>query len=127
MKLVFTLYTENGMGGNKIAKELNRLGYETYTGKPWEASTVLNIIKNEVYIGRLQWKKKEDKKSKTPGKKADVRTRPRAEWIDVEGTHEPLVSNEIFEKAQHVLKGKYHPPLSAPKRSDKSIGRDHQV
>lgn len=110
VKLVFSLYTDNGMGGNKIAKELNRLGYETYTGKPWEASTVLNIIKNEVYIGRLQWKKKEDKKSKTPGKKADVRTRPREEWIDVEGTHEPLVSAEIFDKAQQILKGKYHPP-----------------
>lgn len=110
VKLIFELYTEHGMGGNKIAKELNRLGEQTYTGKPWESSTVLFILKNEVYTGRLQWKKKEEKKSKTPGKKEDVRTRPREEWIDIEGTHEPLISKQTFQKAQDILKKKYHVP-----------------
>ena len=110
VRLIFELYTQHGMGSNKIANELNRLGKQTYTGKPWEPSTVLFIIKNEVYTGRLQWKKKEEKKSKTPGKKEDVRTRPRAEWIDVEGTHIPLISKEIFQQAQDILKKKYHVP-----------------
>ncbi|MEL7636089.1 MULTISPECIES: recombinase family protein [Sporomusa] len=114
VKLIFELYTHDDpnvrMGSNKIAAELNRLGKPTYSGKPWEASTVLFILKNEVYIGRLQWKKKEEKKSKTPGKKEDVRTRPRSEWIDVEGKHKPLVAKEIFSKAQAILKGKYHVP-----------------
>lgn len=36
--------------------------------------------------------------------------RPRSEWIDVEGKHEPLVSKELFSKAQDILKGKYHVP-----------------
>ncbi|MDF2570522.1 MAG: Recombinase [Sporomusa sp.] len=114
VKLIFDLYTHQDpytrMGSNKIARELNRLGKSTYTGKPWEASTILFILKNEVYIGRLQWKKKEAKKSKTPGKKENVRTRPRSEWIDVEGKHEPLISKEIFNKAQAILKSKYHVP-----------------
>jgi ssDNA-binding Zn-finger/Zn-ribbon topoisomerase 1 len=110
VKLIFDLYTEHGMGSNKIAKELNRQGKPTYTGKAWEASTVLFILKNEVYTGRLQWKKKEEKKSRTPGKKEDIRTRPREEWIDVEGKHKPLVSKEAFSKAQAILKGKYHVP-----------------
>ncbi|MCX7781633.1 MAG: recombinase family protein, partial [Negativicutes bacterium] len=95
---------------NKIAAELHRRGTPTYPGKPWEASTVLFILKNEVYTGRLQWKKKEQKKSKDPDKKRDTKTRPRAEWIDVEGKHEPLVSKEVFNKAQAILKGKYHVP-----------------
>lgn len=110
VKLIFDLYTTAGMGGQKIATELNRLGKQTYTGKPWESSTVLFILKNEVYVGRLQWKKKEEKKSVAPGKKEIVRTRPRSEWIDVEGKHEPLISKEIFNKAQTILKGKYHVP-----------------
>jgi DNA invertase Pin-like site-specific DNA recombinase len=114
VQLIFGLYTHDDptirMGSSKIATELNRLGKRTYTGKPWEASTILFILKNEVYTGRLQWKKKEEKKSKTPGKKEDVRTRPRSEWIDVEGKHAPLISKEIFSKAQAILKGKYHVP-----------------
>lgn len=114
VQLIFELYTHDDpnvrMGSNKIAAELNRLGKPTYTGKPWEASTVLFILKNEVYTGRLQWKKKEQKKSKDPDKQRDTKTRPRTEWIDVEGKHEPLVSKELFIKAQDILKGKYHVP-----------------
>lgn len=114
VRLIFELYTNDSidgrMGAHKIATELNRMGKKTYSGKPWESSTVLNIIKNEVYIGRLQWKKKESKKSADPDKKRDTRTRPREEWIDVEGKHEPLVSKELFAKAQAILKGKYHVP-----------------
>ena len=114
VKLIFDLYTNNDpsirMGSNKIAQELNRLGKRTYTGKPWESSTVLFILKNEVYTGRLQWKKVESKKSKDPEKRRDVKTRPRDEWIDVQGKHEPLISKETFSKAKAILKSKYHVP-----------------
>lgn len=114
VKLIFDLYTNDNpnirIGSNKIAQELNRLGKKTYTGKPWEASTILNIVKNEVYIGRLQWKKKESKKSSDPDKRRDTKTRPRDEWIDVQGKHEPIISKEVFDKAQTILKGKYHVP-----------------
>ncbi|GIO13580.1 serine recombinase [Cohnella xylanilytica] len=117
VRLIFELYTHDDpaqrMGSNKIAYRLNQMpNARTYTGKPWEPSTVLNILKNAVYAGRIQWKKKEQKKSKTPGKKRDTRTRPRDEWIDVEGRHEPLVSPELFNKAQDLLKGKYHVPYN---------------
>ncbi|SDE83902.1 recombinase family protein [Sporomusa acidovorans] len=114
VKLIFELYTNDSMdgrmGAHKIAAELNRMGKKTYSGRPWASSMVLNIIKNEVYIGRLQWKKKESKKSADPDKRRDTRTRPREEWIDVEGKHEPLVSKELFAKTQAILKGKYHVP-----------------
>lgn len=110
VKMIFELYT-HGLGSNKIANELNRLGAKTYTGKPWEASTVLFIIKNEVYIGRVQWKKKEDKASPLSDQVRSVRTRPRSEWIDVEGKHPPLVSKKVFEAAQTILLRKYHVPF----------------
>jgi len=114
VKMIYEWYTHDDpgkrMGSNKIARELNRLGYKTYSGKPWDASTVLSILKNAVYAGRIQWKKKEQKKSSTPGKKRDTRTRPRHEWIDVPGKHEPLISMETYQKAQEILGRKYHVP-----------------
>jgi site-specific DNA recombinase len=114
VQMIFKWYTHDNpklrLGSGKIANELNKLGYKSATGQEWKSSSVLTIIKNAVYVGRIQWKKKEGKKSKEPGKKKDVRTRPREEWIDVEGKHEPLVSLEMYEKAQEILSKKYHIP-----------------
>lgn len=112
VKLIFELYTnpELRMGSNKIANELNRLNHRSYSGKPWDASSVLVILKNEVHIGRIQWGKKEQKKSKEAGKKREVRTRPKDEWIDVEGKQDSLISVEQFEAAQDILRNKYHVP-----------------
>ncbi|MDK2824548.1 MAG: site-specific recombinase [Clostridia bacterium] len=114
VKLIFELYThddpEKRMGANKIANELNKLGCRSATGKEWKGSSVLFILKNAVYAGRIQWKKREEKKSTDPFKTKDVRTRPKEEWIDVEGKHEPLVTMETYLKAQEILKNKYHVP-----------------
>jgi len=114
VQMVFTLYTNDdpnkSIGANKIAAELNRLGYRSSTGRLWERSSIIFMLKNAVYAGRIQWRKKEIKKSITPGKKKDIKTRPKDEWIDVMGKHEPLISMEVFKKAEEILKGKYHVP-----------------
>lgn len=114
VKMIFEWYTHENpqkrLGSNKIANELNQLGYTGPRGKLWNSYTVLNILKNAVYQGRLQWKKKQEKKSQILGKKKDVRTRPRSEWIDVEGKHEAIISPEIFQRTQAILKKKYHVP-----------------
>lgn len=110
VKLIFDLYVHEAMGAKKIANRLNYLGYRTSTGKEFYGSAVLNIIKNKVYCGYVQWRKKEEKKSKDPNKKTDVRTRPVEEWIEAVGKHEPLVSEELYGQAQLILKEKYHVP-----------------
>lgn len=115
VRMIFDWYTDDDpahrMGSAKIANKLNDLGYKTYTGRTWQASSVLNIIKNAVYAGRIQWKKKKIKKSTSPGKKKDAVTRPRSEWIDVKGKHDPLISMDTYLKAQDILKRKYHVPF----------------
>lgn len=114
VKMIFEWYTHPNhnerIATSKIAKRLNQLGYKTARGKEWNPSSVLNILKNAVYAGRIQWRKKEIKKSLTPGKKKDTRTRDRSEWIDVKGKHEPLISMETYQAAQEILKKKYHVP-----------------
>ncbi|MBU8905559.1 recombinase family protein [Desertibacillus haloalkaliphilus] len=114
VKMIFEWYTHpdhtERIATAKIAAKLNQLGYKTYTGKKWSSSSVLTIIKNAVYAGRIQWKKKEQKKSVEPGKRRDTKTRPQEEWIDVEGKHEPIISLETYQKAQDILKKKYHVP-----------------
>lgn len=112
VKMIFEWYTdpEQRLGSSKIANKLNELNFRTYTGKLWDDSSVLTIIKNAVYMGRIQWKKVQSKKSSTPGKRRDTVTRPKEQWIDVRGKHEPLISEEMFMKSQEILGTKYHVP-----------------
>ncbi|WP_225434119.1 recombinase family protein [Peribacillus tepidiphilus] len=114
VRLIFEWYThENAskrIGASEIANRLNSMGYVSQTGIKWKNSSVLTIIKNAVYKGRIQWGKKEIKKSLDPQKVKDVKTRPQEDWIDVKGKHEPLVSEEIWDRAQEILKSRYHVP-----------------
>ena len=108
--LIWKLYPEL-MGSNKVANQLNDLGYPSYfPDKPWTSSAVLNILKNPAYAGVVAWKRKEIKKSTTPGKKKDTRTRPRSEQIWVPDAHEAYVTLEEFYRIQDLIKTKYHPP-----------------
>jgi DNA invertase Pin-like site-specific DNA recombinase len=114
VKLIFELYTNDDphqrMGTNKIANHLNELDIPSYTGRKWIASSVLTIIKNKVYTGVVQWGKKEYKKSKVPGKRREQKMRPQDQWVEAKGKHEPLISLEVWEKAQEILRQKYHVP-----------------
>lgn len=109
IKMIFNKYIE-GYGTGMIANELNSLGYKSATGKDFEKTTVLFILKNLVYIGKITWKKKEQKKSLTPGKVRDTRTRDKSEWIVVDGKHPAIIDEKTFYTVQKMLQEKYHVP-----------------
>lgn len=109
IKLIFEMYT-TGSGANNIAIHLNSLGYKTKTGKAFSPSSILVIIKNPIYIGKVTWKKKEIKKSSTIGKLKDTRTRNKSEWIIANGKHPAIISEELFNQAQTILNNRYHIP-----------------
>lgn len=67
-------------------------------GGYWQAQTVKAILRNEVYIGHMVQNKTGNisyKVHKQVGK-------PETEWIRVEGTHEPLVSMEVWELVRTI-------------------------
>lgn len=110
IKLIFDMYANQGMGCSKIAKKLNEMGIKSYWDKQWERTMITNMIKNQVYIGKLVWKKKCIRKSATPGKSKDIYTRDKSEWIVSDGRHPALIDEATFEKARQILSGKYHVP-----------------
>lgn len=106
-------WTAHGTGLNEIVKRLNEKGVLTPghylasvgiiknqrlmgSGK-WQTWTVSKILADEVYTGDMV-----QGKTKTIGHK-QVPTTPE-EWIVVRGTHEPLVSRELFETVQATRK-----------------------
>lgn len=111
VRLIFDWYV-NGMSASRIVKQLNALEimppsvYKTSKGckgfdqhssggikqNVWALTTVNSILRDEVYIGNLvQGKYKSTSyrtKKMVPADKRD--------WTVVEGTHEAIISDEVF-------------------------------
>lgn len=110
VKMMFDWYTNgdeegNPMGSTKIADKLNELGIVSPLRKQdWIPSTVLNVLKNEVYIGKIQWKKTFRDKKEGIGHHLD-----RSEWIQSEKRHDPIVDEVQFKRVQNILENNLIP------------------
>ena len=83
VRMIFDLCI-NGYGLGKICNALKEQGKLTSTGKSnWQQTTVSRILKNPVYYGKVCY--------------------PRSNEI-VDGTHEPIVSEETFVKANQMVR-----------------------
>ncbi len=78
-----------------IAKKLNDMGIRTKRGGDWENRTVRYILTNPVYTGKLRW---------CPSGKNDYHgSRLLAGTLLVDGSHQPIVSKEVFQSAQEKV------------------------
>ncbi len=107
VKIIFDMYL-NGDGACKISNYLNELGYKTTTGRTWYEKGIRDIIKNKVYCGYIVWNKVERKRNSS-------RTRGIEEQIEVKGKHEPIISEDIWNKAQNIRKNVLIPLLQTIK------------
>ena len=57
----------------------------------WNESTVKVIIRNEAYIGNMV----QGKCGTVSYKSKKLVTKPKDQWIRVEGTHEPIITREV--------------------------------
>lgn len=74
---------------------------QIYTKKGiWGTTTVKRILNNPVYIGTLI----QGRERKVSYKSSKVIIVPKEEWVIIENNHEPIISKEIFEKTQELLK-----------------------
>ena len=67
----------------------------------WQSS-VGKILRNKVYIGHTEY----GKRINLSYKSEKVKNVPRDEWKIVKNTHEPIISEELFERVQRKLKVK---------------------
>ena len=64
----------------------------------WDSS-VKNILRNKIYLGHTEY----GKRINLSYKSQKVKYIPRDEWKIVLNTHEPIISNELFDKVQRRL------------------------
>ncbi|MEK4199061.1 MULTISPECIES: recombinase family protein [unclassified Cytobacillus] len=112
----------NGHGRNFIAEELDKIGVSPPNKDRnfWSPSTITAIVKNEVYLGHIIWGKVKYKKKNGKYQKKKL---PREEWNITYNAHEPLITQEVFEKANIAHTGRYRPStVSSRKLSNPLAG-----
>ncbi len=83
-----------------------------FTASYWTESTVRNILRNPVYIGKIRWNTKKRKKRVRDGVVSYERTAPSPEeQVFVDGLHPPIIEPEQFYKAQEILRRRGSNPV----------------
>lgn len=108
VKLIFNLFVE-GDKAPTIAKKLSELKLKSATGRTdWNDSMVRSILGNEVYKGYIVINKRKVIKSVSNNK--ITLSRPLNNNYElIKGLHEPIVSEEIFDKCK-LLREQYSTP-----------------
>ncbi len=95
VKMIFEDYI-SGMGVRKIAMKLNDMGIRSTKGNPFENRTVEYILTNPTYLGKLR---------RNPnGRDSTDRFHQSEDIVVVDGQHQPIISEELFKKANDRLK-----------------------
>ena len=112
---VFTLFSQ-GYGKTAIARILNGRGvpnpteYKRLHGlryqQPkrknatlWKYFSISDMLVNEIYIGNMV----QGKYGSVSYKTKQNRPRPKDEWYIVEGTHEPIIDRELWDRVQSMI------------------------
>lgn len=112
---VFTLFSQ-GYGKTAIARLLNDRGipnpteYKRLHGlryqQPqkknstlWKYFAISNMLTNEIYIGNMV----QGKYGSVSYKTKQNRPRPKETWYRVEGTHEPIIDRELWDRVQALV------------------------
>lgn len=82
IELIFNKFIET-KSTLETAKALNALGYRNRMDKLWDCRKILQIIKNPLYIGKVNWADKQ-----------------------YPGLHQPLIPEKIFDQVQIVFQKK---------------------
>lgn len=118
---VFTLFSQ-GYGKTAIARILNDRGIPNPTeykrlhglrykapkdknSTLWRYFAISDMLANEIYIGNMV----QGKYGSVSYKTKENKPRPKELWYIVEGTHEPIIDQELWDKVQIMLKDRAKP------------------
>ena len=118
VKRIFEMYA-SGISPYKIAEILNNEGIPSAgrltflrTGEKirnnehpyWEETRIRPILKNIEYLGHLA----QQKYASVSYKNHKIIQKDQSDWIIVYNTHEPIISQELWDKVQERLKSRAH-------------------
>lgn len=103
VRMIYDMYL-SGMGVTTIQYELEKAGRLTALGKEqWFASYISKMLRNSFYCGIITYHKEY-----TPDflKQKKIKNYGDLEYVQVQGTHEPIVTVEEYEQVQKLMDAK---------------------
>ena len=118
---VFALFAQ-GYGKTAIARMLNDRGIPNPTeykrqhglryktshsknSKMWKYFAISDMLINQVYIGNMV----QGKSGSVSYKTKVVKPRPKEDWYIVEGTHEPIIDRDLWDRVQLMIQERAKP------------------
>lgn len=100
VRLIFHKFVDEGKGTHVIARELREEGILPCRAREWQSTVILRVIRNEKYCGDLV-----QKKTYTPDFLSHEKKRNlgQEEFVIIKNHHEPIISRELFDKANRML------------------------
>lgn len=116
---------EKGEAPSRIAGDLNKrevltpamyrcarlpyLNADNYSRrKEWTPGAVCKILANQVYLGHMV----QGKTAKASFKSAVTLQKPRKDWVVVKNRHEPIISQEVFDRVRKRSVSRRNPAVS---------------
>ena len=87
VKEIFNMFLNNHMSYGKIAKNLNGRNISTKNGSIWHGATIKHLLTNCNLKGYVRYATEDEKR-----------------YFEVKGQHEPIISEEIYDEVQELIK-----------------------
>lgn len=104
VRMIYDWYVA-GDGYNTIAHKLNDMHIPCKSGTRWVQHSVNSILNNEVYLGKIRWKREPTVRVMENGQMVKKRELSK-DYLLFEGRHEPIITQEQWERVKQTQKGR---------------------
>ena len=115
VQMIFEMYGKQCMGYTAIAYTLNEMHIPTRKGGEWNFGSIVNILNNEVYLGKIRWRKEPVKRVIKDGMVAKKRIQNN-DYELYEGRHEAIITQEQWDLVKAAQKKRNHTPVNVDRQ-----------
>ena len=102
VRMIFDWYANDGTGATKICQNLNAMGIKARKGGLWKKSSVVNILKNEHYIGKVVIRKHIDV-NVVEDSQITTHCVFNPDYQVVDGRHQAIIDEDTFYRANNKI------------------------
>lgn len=109
VRMMYQMYAD-GYGCVSIARQVNLLGARPHRSDAFNRSSVMHILKNPTFAGKVVWNQKSHIKKGSKGNEKHITIyNPRDQWTITDGLHPAIIDKELFDRVQEIIAGRYRP------------------
>ena len=109
VRMIFHWYADEGIGALRISNRLNEMGLRTRNGILWKKATILKMLKNETYIGKIR-KGFTTNHYEVVDQEVIKKKKYNPDYELFDGKHDAIIDEKLFERANSK-----HTPLPRTK------------